>query len=185
MKVIFGLGNPGPRYERTRHNVGFLIIDALAQKHGIKVKDYACHCLVGEVRINGKALFLAKPLTYMNLAGIAAKEILEKVRGEVKDILVITDDADLEMGRIKIAGRGGDAGHLGVRSVIENLGSKDFPRVRVGIGRPPEKIDLAEYVLQEFTEDEWVKMKQVFSRATEAIETLVLEGIEKAMQRYN
>lgn len=182
---MFGLGNPGEKYEKTRHNAGFLVIDAFAKRHRIEVKQYRYESLLGRVKIKEREVLLVKPLTYMNLAGVAMKQVLHSCRIGVEDILVINDDADLELGRIKISRKGGDAGHLGVRSVIEALGSRDFPRLRVGIGRPDEGISLREYVLEEFTPEEWEVMQKVFPRAAEAVETIILEGIERAMSSFN
>lgn len=186
MRVVFGLGNPGKKYERTRHNIGFLVIDAFAKKHNVELDQYNFHSLMGRLKIGKEDTFLVKPLTYMNLVGNAIKEIYKNFDIEIKDIIVINDDVDLELGRIKIAGKGGDAGHLGVRSIIQSLESEDFPRIRIGIGRPFfQEITLREYVLQQFTPEEWEKIEPAILKATAAVEAIILEGIEKAMSRYN
>jgi len=185
MRVVFGLGNPGRKYERTRHNIGFLVVDALACKYKIEIDSYGFQSLMGRINISGKEVLLVKPLTYMNLAGVAAKDISQNFNVRVEDILVVSDDADLEVGRIKFSRNGGDAGHLGVRSVIENLRSKDFPRLRIGIGRPPEGMALRDYVLQDFLRDEWELMQEVLLRAVTAIEVFIDEGIERAMLLFN
>jgi len=182
---VFGFGNPGKEYEKTRHNVGFLVIDALAKKYKKKVNQYSFQSLSGKVKIGKEEVLLVKPLTYMNLAGIAVRDVLQSFKLQPKDILVVNDDADLELGRIKISRGGGDAGHLGIRSAIEKLGSKEFPRLRVGIGRPPEGMHLRDYVLEEFTPEEWKVIQKVLSECVLAVETIVLEGIEKAMARFN
>jgi len=173
MRAVFGLGNPGRKYERTRHNVGFLVLDTLADKYKIKINRYEFQSLLGEGKIEGEKVLLVKPLTFMNLAGT------------VGDLLVINDDADLKVGRIKIIKKGGDAGHLGVRSIIQSLESEDFPRLRIGIGRPSPGMELREYVLQEFTKEEWEVIQSAILRAVSAVEVIILQGIEKAMTQYN
>ncbi|MCD6256837.1 aminoacyl-tRNA hydrolase [Candidatus Aerophobetes bacterium] len=185
MKVVFGLGNPGREYRRTRHNIGFLVLDTFAERHNVKLDQYNFQSLTGKLKINGEEVFLVKPLTYMNLVGSAIGDIYRNLNIKIKDIIVINDDADLEFGRIKIVRKGGDAGHLGVRSIIQNLGSEDFPRIRIGIGRPSQQIELKEYVLQEFTPKEWEMIKPVILKAAEATETIILKGIEEAMINYN
>ena len=184
MRVVFGLGNPGSTYQRTRHNVGFLVINALADKYETAVNQYDFQSLLGTVQVAGSKVLLVKPLTYMNVVGIAAKDILRRFGLEAKDILVINDDADLELGRIKISQRGGDAGHLGVRSIIEHLGSQEFPRLRIGIGRS-QREELREYVLQEFTRVEWETIQKVIPKAVTAVDMIILEGIEKVMASFN
>ncbi|HHF98315.1 aminoacyl-tRNA hydrolase [Candidatus Aerophobetes bacterium] len=185
MKVIMGLGNPGKEYERTRHNAGFLVVDAVAEKYRVKLDLYNLDCLLGKVKIKEKEVLLAKPLTYMNLSGVAARKISSRYKVKVEEMLVVNDDADLELGRIKISRDGGDAGHLGVRSVIENMESKNFPRLRIGIGKPPQNVPLREYVLQEFSPEEWRIMQNVLQRAVSAVEKIITEGIEKAMLNFN
>lgn len=185
MRLVFGLGNPGDRFQKSRHNVGFLVVDALASKHNINVDSYKFQTFLGKGKIHDVEILLAKPFTFINLAGEAAKRICQQFHIQTPDLIAITDDADLDMGRIKIARKGGDAGHLGMRSVIKSLGSEDFPRVRIGIGRPPIGIQLREYVLQKFTEKEWETVESAIIRATSAIETMIGKGIEEAMTRYN
>ncbi|MBE0478611.1 aminoacyl-tRNA hydrolase [Candidatus Aerophobetes bacterium] len=185
MKVVVGLGNPDKKYERTRHNVGFLVIDALAHKYKVEINEYNFESLLCRIKIEDRETLLVKPLTYMNLAGAAVRQIVQSFRLELKDILIINDDADLPLGRIKICRKRGDAGHLGVRSVIENLGSKEFSRLRIGIGRAPEQMQLSEYVLQEFNYEEWNLMQEVLLRASLAVEKVILEGIEEAMVGFN
>lgn len=185
MRVVFGFGNPGKKYQKTRHNVGFLVIDAIAGKYKIEVNHYNFRSLLGKVIIENTETLLVKPLTYMNLVGIAVKDVLQNFGIPLQDILVVNDDADLELGRIKISRRAGDAGHLGVRSVIENLGNKQFPRLRIGIGRPPQGMQLREYVLQEFTTEQWQVIQKVLPNSVVAVETIILEGIEKAQLEFN
>lgn len=185
MKAVFGFGNPGKKYERTRHNVGFLAVDAMADRYKTGLNQYNFQSVVGRVKVGGGEILLVKPITFMNLVGVAVKDILRSCEIQLEDMVVITDDADLELGRIKISRRGGDAGHLGVRSVIENLGSEDFSRLRIGIGRPPPGMQLTEYVLQDFTTEEWERIQKVLFDAVAAVETIILEGTEKAMASFN
>ena len=185
MRVVVGLGNPGRKYQKTRHNVGFFVINALADKYKTEINQYIFQSLLGKVKIADRQILLIKPLTYMNLVGSVVKDISQEFKVQVKDILVINDDADLELGRLKVSKGSGDAGHLGVRSVIENLGSKEFPRLRIGIGRPPPDMCLREYVLQEFTFGEWEIMQKVFPRALTTVDMIILEGIEKVMINFN
>lgn len=185
MRVLCGLGNPGAKYRYTRHNVGFLVVDALADKYQIRIDRFKFNSLIGEGNIQKEKVLLVKPLTFMNLAGVAVKEICEALGVDRKALLVINDDADLELGRIKIAQKGKDAGHLGVRSIIESLKDQNFLRLRIGIGRPPEGIQLRDYVLQEFTSKEWELIQSTILRAVGAVETIILQGTEKAMNEYN
>ncbi len=185
MKIVFALGNPGERFVRTRHNVGYLVADALAKKYGREINTYECRSLTGKIKIGNEEVLLVKPLTFMNLSGMAVREIQDKFKLDPRNFLVINDDADLKLGRIKIVRSGGDAGHLGVRSVMEALKSDQFPRLRIGIDRPPPEIELREYVLQEFTQEEWEVIKSVILTATKAVEAIILQGIEKAMSQYN
>jgi len=185
MRAVFGLGNPGRKYERTRHNVGFLVLDTLADKYKIKINRYEFQSLLGEGKIEGEEVLLVKPLTFMNLAGTVLRNICREFGVGSGDLLVINDDADLKVGRIKIIKKGGDAGHLGVRSIIQSLESEDFPRLRIGIGRPSPGMELREYVLQEFTKEEWEVIQSAILRAVSAVEVIILQGIEKAMTQYN
>jgi PTH1 family peptidyl-tRNA hydrolase len=160
-------------------------VDVLAGKYKIKMDDYKFQSLLGEGKIGGEEVLLVKPLTFMNLVGTSLRDICEYFRINRGDLLVITDDADLKLGRIKITRKGGDAGHLGVRSIIQNLKSENFSRLRIGIGRPPPGMELPEYVLQEFTREEQEVIQFVILRAVSAVEAIILQGIEKAMTQYN
>lgn len=185
MRAVCGFGNPGKQYEKTRHNIGFLAIDALAGKHNVKVDKYNFGSLWAKVHIHEEDVLLVKPLTYMNLVGSAVKDIFDRYKLTLQDVLVIHDDADLELGRIKISKTGGDAGHRGVRSTIESLGSKDFPRIKLGVGRPADRTQLREYVLEQFTPREWELVKEVLSRCVAAVHMIMGEGIEKTMSMFN
>jgi len=185
MRVIFGLGNPGKRYEQTRHNIGFRVIDRLSQKHRIKLNKYLCQAWIGEGKIEEERVLLAKPLTFVNAAGISLFQIKQKYGIKLEDIVVISDDADLELDKLRLARKGGDGGHKGLRSIIESLNTEKFCRLRIGIGRPEEKINLREYVLEEFTFKEKEIIEEAIDRASQAVEMLIREGIDEAMKHYN
>ena len=185
MHLIVGLGNPGPEYEGTRHNVGFAVVDLLAVRHGLSLGRKRFDCLVGRGRIAGREAMVAKPQTYMNLSGLAVRAIAEYFRVESDEIVVVHDDLDLELGGLKITARGGSGGNKGVQSIIDSLGSKDFPRVRIGIGRPPSAKAGADYVLGRCGPEEAELMEKVLVSAAEAVETIVSEGVSKAQLRFN
>jgi len=183
--LIIGLGNPGSEYAGNRHNVGFQCLDHLAQAHGLRFTRRESRAYVAEGEIAGRRVLLAKPRTYMNLSGKAVKALLSRYGLTPHDLLVIHDDLDLPLGRIRLRPQGGSGGHRGMRSIIEHLGTQDFPRLRVGIGRPPGSMDPADYVLSDFTPPEQEVMAEVYPQVREAIECLLREGIEVAMTRFN
>lgn len=185
MKLIVGLGNPGKRYERTRHNLGFLVVDRLARQHRVDVKKKLCDALVGEWRDDGERIVLAKPQTFMNRSGLAVKGLLHEYYGTAEDLLVAYDDLDIPLGRIRIRARGSAAGHRGILSILENLGGAPFSRLRVGIGRPPEDVDPADYVLSPFDSEEAAELDKVVGRAAEALECFLRDGPRRAMEVYN
>lgn len=194
--LIVGLGNPGTKYGNTRHNIGFMAVDSLAEANSINLSRYVFkrelnkkdfESLWGKGSINDKEIVLLKPQTYMNLSGEAVKLLADYFRIEPKDILVIYDDIDLELGSIRIRLSGGSGGHRGMQSIIEHLGTNDFPRIRLGIGRPNEQGqgDVADYVLSSFDTEEKDLLQQTLNRAKEAVEVILKDGIEKAMNRFN
>jgi PTH1 family peptidyl-tRNA hydrolase len=185
LAVIVGLGNPGRKYEDTRHNVGYMAVDLIAQKYGIKVNRLRHRALTGDGRINGQRVLLVKPQTFMNLSGESVRDIVEYYKLPVENLIVIYDDADLPAGTLRIRPKGSSGTHNGMRSVIYQLKSDGFPRVRIGIGRAPEGWDLADYVLSKFSSDEADVMADCISRAAEAAAVIVTDGIEAAMNRYN
>ena len=184
MKVVVGLGNPGVRYQRSRHNIGFQVVDRLAEKFSILISTRRFKALFGAGRINSQKVVLIKPMTYMNRSGEAVKATLDFFHAGMEDLVVIHDDLDLSFGRLRFKQRGGDGGHQGVRSIIERMGENDFIRLKVGIGRPPEEMDPAEYVLTPFDKTEQLLLDGILSRAAESVVIMLLEGIEKAMNRY-
>lgn len=182
--LIFGLGNPGGRYARTRHNAGFQAVEFLARKHGAVLRRHRGYNLAA-ADLYTEQVYLAQPLTYMNLSGKAVRKLRRKLRLEPSSILVIHDDIDLGPGVIRIRRGGSSGGHLGVQSVIEALGTRDFPRVRVGVGRPPAGMDPAEYVLQEMEGRELEEFLAWCRRAADAAESVVMDGMETAMNLFN
>jgi PTH1 family peptidyl-tRNA hydrolase len=185
VKLIVGLGNPGKRYERTRHNLGFLIVDYVAKQNEVAVKRKLCSALVGESSDHGEKFLFVKPQTYMNRSGEPVKELLRRFHATADDVVVVYDDLDLPFGRIRIRPKGSAGGHRGVLSVMEELAGASFYRVRVGIGRPPQGVDPVDYVLQPFEAEETAALGGVISRAAEAVMSLLREGSQPAMERFN
>jgi PTH1 family peptidyl-tRNA hydrolase len=173
--LIIGLGNPGPRYELTRHNVGFLIADSLAKKQRITLTQSKYRSLYGEGEIEGCKVMIAKPMTYMNNSGQAAKLILSAFNIHPKKVLVIHDDIDLPLGKIKIKTKGGDAGQLGVRSIAEKFGNDEFYRIRVGVGRPDNPADIVDYVLTPFPDSDAQLLNDVVEKAVLRVEETLAE----------
>jgi peptidyl-tRNA hydrolase, PTH1 family len=185
VKLIVGLGNPGKRYERTRHNIGFLIIDQIAARNKVAVDQNLCGALIGAGVIEGEQVVLAKPQTFMNRSGEAVAKLIREYKTSTDEMVVINDDLDLPFGRIRIRPAGSAGGHRGLLSIMENLADASFSRVRVGIGRPPEGIEPAEYVLEPFSASEAERLDEVVGRASESVGCLVRDGIERAMGIYN
>lgn len=170
MKLIVGLGNPGNAYAGSRHNVGFSVLEALAKAQRITLKrDFRVHALGGKGKIEGEEAVLAKPLTFMNLSGIAIKALLKKYKIDLKDLLVVCDDLDLEPGRIRVRKSGSSGGHRGLKSIIGSLATQDFSRLRVGIGRPGVNLAACEYVLSSFTKKEKEIMAEKIDEACECV----------------
>jgi PTH1 family peptidyl-tRNA hydrolase len=185
MKLIVGLGNPGRRYRRTRHNVGWEVVARLARKTGIVLGEEDEFSEVGRGVIGGQRVILARPQTYVNVSGEAVRALRRRHRLRPADILVIVDDLDLPLGRLRLRPGGSAGGHNGLRSIIEALGTTDVPRLRVGIGRPPAGVDPADHVLSRFTPEEEPVIEDALERAADAAATFVAEGIERAMNRFN
>ncbi len=185
MKLIFGLGNPGREYERTRHNVGFQVLDILARRHGATFSSHKFRALAARIRVDGEDALLVKPLTYMNLSGEAVGPIVRFYKVPLEEILVVYDDLDLPFGVLRMRPKGGSGGHKGMKSIIQHLGTSDFPRLRVGIGRPPGRMDPADYVLSPFSPAEEEEMAVVRELAADVVELWIREGLERAMERAN
>jgi PTH1 family peptidyl-tRNA hydrolase len=184
VKIIVGLGNPGIYYERTRHNIGFKVLDRLAEINHILVSNKRFKSLYGIGRIDSERVILIKPMTLMNRSGDAVKKALHFFQVGIEDLIVIHDDLDLPFGRLRFKQRGGDGGHQGVRSIVESIGRNTFLRLKIGIGRPPQRMDPADYVLTPFGEVQYSDLEQIVSRAAEALKVLVLEDLGTAMNRY-
>ena len=185
MKLIVGLGNPGRKYDRTRHNIGFRVVDDIAQKNRVAVKKRSCDSLVGELINVGEPVLLAKPQTYMNLSGPAVKALLKSTRSSPENLVVIYDELDLPFGRIRVRQKGSAAGHRGAMSIMETLAGAPFYRVRVGIGRPPQGVEPADFVLQPFSPDEVEQLDAVVARAANAALCILREGGDRAMEKFN
>ena len=171
MYLIAGLGNPGKQYEGSRHNAGFSSVDILADKLGISINENKHKGLCGKGIIGGEKVILLKPQTYMNLSG--------------ESLIVIYDDIDLAVGHLRVRVKGSAGGHNGIKSIIAHLGTQEFPRVRVGVGAKPDRMDLADYVLGRFSQIERPVMEEAFETAAQAAIAIVEEGIDKAMNRFN
>ncbi len=184
MKIIIGLGNPGRKYARTRHNAGFMAVDELARSLHIDVAQEKYHALIGRARIDSEEAVLVKPQTYMNESGRAAGSIVRDTYAAFSDIIVVHDELDLALGSVRVKVAGGHGGHNGLRSIIEHLGSSEFIRVRIGIGRPPDA-DAADYVLRPFLAEELRVVPDIMARAAEAVKAIVREGPLRAMNAFN
>ncbi|MCJ7546045.1 MAG: aminoacyl-tRNA hydrolase [Deltaproteobacteria bacterium] len=183
--LIIGLGNPGQGYRLTRHNVGFRVVDRVARQQGIQFNKRRSGAQVGDGRVGREKVILAKPLTYMNKSGAAVRKLIEALHIPLDHLVVVHDDLDLACGRMKIKDKGGHGGHKGVQSIIEQLGSADFLRVKVGIGKPESPEQGADYVLSSFAADERAQIKESVEQAVEAIEAVIISGTDKAMNKYN
>ena len=186
MYLIVGLGNPGNRYRFTRHNIGFMVLEKLAQEFRIDLKQKSFDALWGKGKINGTNILLAMPQTYMNLSGTAVRQLVAFFKADINNLIVIHDDLDLSFGTIRLKTGGGNAGHKGLASITENLGSSEFMRVRLGIGKPADKSRIEGYVLEPFQSDEELSLlPEIISTAAEAGSEIVLSGVEKAITKYH
>lgn len=184
MYVIAGLGNPGRKYENTRHNIGFITLDYLADKNDIKINKIKHKALVGEGFISGQKVLLVKPQTYMNLSGNSIREIVDYYKIAVDKLIVIYDDVDIPAGRLRIRKKGSAGTHNGMRSIIYDIQSDQFPRIRIGIGGE-RKMELADYVLGGFSKEEKTIMENAVIKAASAVECILDKGIDIAMGEYN
>jgi len=184
---VLGLGNPGERYRLTRHNFGFLVTDALAESGGVVFREGPGPSGIAPFTVGARRGILAQPRTWMNRSGSAAVALLDRFGPATDRVLVVTDDLDLPLGRIRFRSSGGAGGHNGLRSLIEEMGTNEFPRLRLGIGRPDgiDRDDVVDYVLEPFGEEELPAVKEVVERAAEGVRAFLEEGIESAMSRFN
>lgn len=184
--LIVGLGNPGPEYAKHRHNIGFQIVQELADRHALSfARHKKAQARVAEGEIEARPVLLAKPQTFMNLSGKSVRRLSRDYQIPPERMLVVCDDLDLPLGRLRIRPQGGSGGQKGMRSIIESLGSQDFARLRVGIGRPPGSLDPAEYVLLPFAAEDKPLLAETIGRAVEAVESWLAEGIVATMDRFN
>lgn len=186
MYVIAGLGNPGSKYEKTRHNAGFQVIDRLAAKYHIDMNMKKHRAVCGTGAIEGKKVLLVKPQTYMNLSGESIREVLDfyKVDAE-EEFLVIYDDISLKPGQLRIRKKGSAGGHNGIKNIIQHLGTQEFPRIKVGVGEKPEGYDLADYVLGRFSGEDEKQMLEAYDRAVLAAVKILTDGPDRAMNDFN
>ena len=185
VKLIAGLGNPGEQYQSNRHNLGFLTLDYLAGRHDIPLKKRGFEALFGKGKIGNEVVLLAKPQTYMNLSGIAIERLVSYFRVDIKDLIVVHDDLDLPFETIRLKKGGGEGGHKGLMSIVQHVGSADFIRVRIGIGKPMRKAMVERYVLSPFAEEEQNAVPSILAVACDVVGEVILSGVETAMQRYH
>lgn len=183
--LLVGLGNPGREYRDSRHNVGFMAIDRIASAWDVRLSRAQSKAILGNGVRLGKKVILAKPQTYMNLSGESVSALVNFYKIPKERLLVFHDDLDLPLGSIRLRPTGGSAGQKGIGSIIQKLGSQDFPRVRIGIGRPPGRMDPADYVLQSFGKDEEAVVRIVLDQVLESVEIFLEQGLEQAMNLYN
>ncbi len=184
MKLVVGLGNHGYKYQFTRHNIGFIVVDDLADCYNININKKDYNALYNNTRIKREKVILAKPQTFVNKSGLAVRKIVDYYNLELDDILIIHDDLDLKTGDLKIKSKGGHGGHNGIKSIIRHLSSKEFARIKLGIGRP-DKGSVKDYVLGKFSDEELKKMNPAVDSAVKAIELFCRGDLEEAMNKFN
>lgn len=186
MYIVAGLGNPGREYDMTRHNIGFEAIDYIADKQNIKVNKLKYKALYGETKIGSEKVYLIKPQTYMNLSGESIREFCSFFKIPPENVIIINDDIALECGKIRIRQKGSAGGHNGLKSIIYQLNSDNFPRIRIGVGAPSHKdYELADYVLGRFTKDEIKILEDAIIRTSKAVEEIIKNDIQSAMNKFN
>ncbi len=185
MYLIAGLGNPTKEYDKTRHNVGFEVIDVLAERYRIDVSERKHKALCGRGVIEGQKVILVKPQTFMNLSGESIRAVADYYKLSPEEMIVIYDDISLEPGQLRIRLKGSAGGHNGIKNIIAHLGSQEFPRIKVGVGAKPPRMDLADYVLSRFGAGEQKLMNEAFDEAAQAAVAMMTEGAERAMNHYN
>ena len=185
MYVIAGLGNPGREYEGTRHNVGFMTLDALADKYNIDVREKVFKGLIGKGVIEGNKVILVKPQTYMNLSGECIRQVMDYYKVDPSEFIVIYDDISLVPGGIRIRKKGSAGGHNGIKNIIAHLGTQEFPRIKIGVGAKPENGDLVKHVLGRFSKEDDAKIRDVFALAEEGLLAILQEDVKTAMNAVN
>lgn len=185
MFIVVGLGNPGEKYKYTRHNIGFITLDYFSNVHRICMNKIKHKAVVGEGMIGEEKVILAKPQTYMNLSGESVYELVNWYKADLSKLIIIYDDIDLDLGKVRIRPKGSSGTHNGMKSIIYLLNSDDFTRIRIGIGKPPEYMDLADYVTAQFNDEDIPLMEEAVKRVSLAIEEIILKGVNSAMNKYN
>ena len=186
MVIIVGLGNPGKEYEMTRHNAGFMAIDALSSKYGIDVSEKKHKAIIGKGVIDGKKAILAKPQTFMNNSGESVRELVDYYKPDVEDeLIIIYDDITLDVGGLRVRKKGSAGGHNGMKSIIAHLGGNTFKRIRVGVGEKPPRMDLADWVLGHFKKEDIDSLKESLENATDAVSMILAGETDEAMNKYN
>lgn len=184
MFIFVGLGNPGKRYDGTRHNIGFDVLDLFAKKHGVKINKIKHKALMAEFRLHGEKVILVKPQTYMNLSGESLLSIVNYYKPDFDNVVVVYDDIDIDVGKVRIRKKGSAGSHNGMKSLIFSLQTDMFPRIRIGVGRPT-RMNLADYVLSRYRKEEIEPMEEAANRSVEALEAIVKNGLDQAMNTYN
>ena len=185
MNIIAGLGNPTREYEKTRHNVGFEVIDVLADMLGTTVEEKKFKGCYGRGIIGGEKVLLLKPQTFMNLSGESIRAASDFYKVDPEHIIIIYDDISLDVGQLRIRKKGSAGGHNGIKNIIAHLGTQEFPRIKVGVGDKPKKMDLADYVLSRFCKEDRAAMEDAFKEAAKAVEVMITEGMDIAMNQFN
>lgn len=186
MKIIVGLGNPGREYVNSRHNIGFMLVDYIADKHNIDIGDNKFKAKIGKGVIDGEKVIFAKPQTYMNLSGESVRALVDYFKvDEERDLIVIYDDISMDVGRLRIRKKGSAGGHNGIKNIIAHLGDNIFPRIKVGIGEKPKGWDLADYVLGHFSSDEQQILKERAEDVHEAVKMMIRGELDEAMNAFN
>ncbi len=185
MYIIIGLGNPGKQYISTRHNIGFDAITRISDDYNIPLNIRKHKAICGTGYIEGQKVLLAQPQTYMNLSGESVRALVDFYKVSSEDIIVIYDDVDLDVGQLRIRQRGSAGGHNGIKSIIQHLGTQEFPRIRIGVGNKPKEWDLVDYVMSKFSDSENTLMRQALKNVSEATKTMIRSGIVEAMNIYN
>lgn len=186
MYIIAGLGNPGKDYENTRHNVGFQVIDAIADKYNISVAELKHRAIIGKGYVEGQKVILVKPLTFMNLSGESIRLVIEYYKADAEtELIVISDDISLEPGQLRVRKKGSAGGHNGLKSIIKQLGHDNFQRIRIGVGEKPKNYDLADWVLGHFNKEEKAAVSETLIKAVRAVEIMLTDGADAAMNEFN
>ena len=183
--IVAGLGNPGAQYKSTRHNAGFMVIDTIAKKENVKMNNLTCDAICGNCELGGVNCLLVKPQTFMNNSGIAIKKLAKKYNIKPENILVISDDVSFDVGKIRIRRSGSSGGQKGLGSIITQLATEEFPRIKIGVGKKPVDVDMVDWVLGNFDYNDRDKLNATLDKAALAVTTVVSDGIEAAMQKVN